>query len=187
MEQVKVDIQEILFILYTLPPLVLGLLLVRFVALPLRYYQALFLLLGAAWVGLHYVFMPWVGLLIPLLIMGVGELVHLLFVGLYGSKIGAANSASLLMAVGLFPWYWGTTSSVVYIFLAFLAISAVSWVHMRRAGRAYDVLNQKFEVVQKRLSKKDLEGYRTLASTLIALPLLTAALLTAGLTRGAFF
>lgn len=158
-------------------PMILAALLVVVRPLPLKQFQGVYLLLGAAWVTIHSLLIPEVSIWVIVSILVAGELFHIVMVGWMGNKLGAANHASILIAVGLFPWYIGIPQSVLYIFLCLIIGAVFSQLRFKHFARKYGVDSSRPDVVQKALSKEDWDEFKKKASLILAGPFAIAALI----------
>jgi hypothetical protein len=96
--------------------LLIGLIVIRAKSITLRSFQAVYLLLGAANVALCYV--AGVDILFPIIALAVGLLLTLLATGMFGRSDTSSHYETLLVGVGLFPWYLSWRASLVYIVAA---------------------------------------------------------------------
>lgn len=153
-------------------PLVVGLLLAWFVKIPLKYFQIVYLLLGLAWLLIHWFYFPGVNILLPLAMLAVGEVAHLLFIGLTGSH--SLNSHALLAGVGLFPWYSGLGLSAVYLGLSLLLVALLMWVKFKWGERAIGRRFQNEASARNNLSEEDFAKFKRKAGLNFAGPMLIA-------------
>lgn len=127
----------------------------------------------------HYTFLPnvWIGW--PIIILVIGEIVQLLAIGVIGARLGPSNYASILLMVGLFPWYlgFGVAFSYVLFFLAFTAVvSTVRFrLALRNAGIKPGVVKSP-EAVMAKLQGGELERFRKTASVMFSMPAALSAL-----------
>lgn len=167
---------------YTVGPLFFAALVVRFLALPLRTFQAVYLIAGAAWILLHYTFLPSVPILWPIIILIVGEVFQLLMIGLLGNKLGPNNYASLLLLVGLFPWYLGVAVSGSYVALFFLFTAVLSTVRYKLAVKRTGLELKNPAAAARQLKGEELDKFQKGASVIFSLPGALAALTVAAFT-----
>lgn len=174
--------QSLLESILLLAPFILGAVLIQVNPLPIRNFQAVYLLLGAAWLGIHSYFFPHLGMVAPVVILLLGEVFMFVMMGFIGTKLGHANYASLLVASGFFPWHLGLKTSLFYVLTAFLVATITAWVKFRWAAKSFDVKGNKTEVFKKKLSSEDYEAFTRRASVIFALPLALAAFIVVALT-----
>lgn len=162
--------------LVLLAPLLLAATLVRVNPLPIRTFQAVYLLFGAAWIGIHTYFFEYYGVIAPILCLLIGEVILFLAMGLIGTKLGAANYASILIGVGLFPWHVGLIPSTIYVMTALLVSSLVAWFKFKVAARGYSIRgNMRVDAIRGALSEEDFEKFANRASAIFSLPIAFSA------------
>lgn len=166
---------------FTLAPLTIGALIALFAPLKLKTFQGVYLALGSLWIAFHMYFIPEVPIWELALILLLGEVAQFLIVGLLGSRMGPANYASIMIGVGLFPWYLGLGTSFIYFML--FCLIAVIWSKVRGsiASKRFEVKG-KIEKVEAELSKGEFEKYLRMSVTILSGPLLIAALSSVLLT-----
>lgn len=158
-------------------PLVLAALIIVVRPLPLKQFQGIYLLLGAAWVAIHALLIPEVWIVWIVAILVAGELFHIIMVGWMGNNLGAANHASILVAVGLFPWYIGIVQSIIYVFFCLIIGAIFSQVRFKHYARKYGINSSRPDVVKKELSNEDWVEFQKKASLILAGPFAIAAVL----------
>lgn len=95
--------------------LLIGLTVIRAKSISLRSFQAVYLLLGAANVALCYFVYPTVDILFPIAALAVGIFVTFIAAGIFGKFETSCHYETILVGVGLFPWYLGWEAAGVYI------------------------------------------------------------------------
>jgi hypothetical protein len=105
--------------------LLIGLIVIRAKSISLRSFQAVYLLIGAANVAFCYFVFPTVDILVPIAALAVGIIVTLIATGVFGRSDTSCHYETLLVAVGLFPWYLGWRASVVYVIAAIVFCTVV--------------------------------------------------------------
>lgn len=100
--------------------LLIGLTVIRAKSISLRSFQAVYLLLGAANVALCYVNFPTVSILRPIAALASGIVLTFIATGIFGKRETSAHYETILVGVGLFPWYLGWRTSLVYVAAAIL-------------------------------------------------------------------
>lgn len=166
-----------LLLLFT--PLIAGLTVIRFVNLGLRNFQVLYLILGLIWITLHYLYLPEIGITKPIIVFILGEMFHLLIIGMLGSKIKTANLSCLMFSVGLFPWYYmGLGGSVIYVLLSIIFIGALAFINERIAKKKFGVKMKSVEQLNNSLDDENFKKYISQLSMIISLPILLSILLT---------
>lgn len=176
--------QSLLEVLMLLTPMILAALLIRLLPMPIRNFQAAYLILGAAWIGIHSYFFPQIGILPPIIILVMGEVFLFLAMGILGTRLGNANYGSILIAVGFFPWYLGVGTSLIYVLGVLLVASLVAWTKFKLATKKYGIGNSRVEVVKQRLSEEAFADFSRKASVIFSLPIALTAFVVVALSYG---
>jgi hypothetical protein len=151
---------------------------IRARSITLRSFQAIYLLLGAANVALCYFVFPTVDILFPIAALAAGILLTFLAAGIFGKFDTSAHYETLLVAIGLFPWYLGLFPSLVYVAAAILFAGAVK---LTAVIMAVNKIKYPFDVL-KRLStlpEEKLKIYRDTASVILTTPVGFAGIVAA--------
>lgn len=110
--------------------LLIGLTVIRAKSISLRSFQAIYLLLGAANVALCYFVYPTVDILFPIAALAAGIFLTFIAAGIFGKFETSAHYETILVAVGLFPWYLGLESSLAYVVAVIVFCGAVKLTAM---------------------------------------------------------
>lgn len=161
----------------SLAPLIIAALITVVHPLPLKQFQGVYLGLAGVWIVIHALLIPgvWIGWL-ALIVLG-GEIAHILMVGFAGRKLGPANHSSILLAVGLFPWYIGIAQSIAYALLAVILGAVYSNVQFKHQAKKFDINSNRPDVMKKKLSEEDWLKFKSKASVILAAPFAVAAIL----------
>lgn len=174
--------QNLLEVILLLAPLIFGAVLTRVYPLAIRNFQAIYLILGAAWLGIHSYFFPHLGIVAPVVILILGEVFLFFMMGMIGTGLGNANYASLLIGAGFFPWHLGLKTSLLYVMAALLISALLAWVKFKWAARAMQVKGTRVDVLKKKMSEEDFTEFTRKASVIFSLPLALAAFVVIALS-----
>lgn len=168
-------------LLLSVAPLVLGCLHILLHPLKLKEFQGVYLFLSACWVFIHFQFLPEVSMTWIIATIVLAEVLQFLIVGLAGSSLGTSTYSTILVGVGLFPWYleWraGAAYFVFFLFTSFVWSKTNALITKRR----YRVHGNK-TLIRGMLTKEEyLEFTQSLATKLsgpAAISAMAAVLLT---------
>lgn len=102
-----------------LVPLFLGLLIIRLTKMTLKSFQSVYLALAALNLLIQYLVFGNLQIA-SIIAIAVGIGIVLLATGIFGKRDSSAHYETLLVAVGLFPWQYSWTMSLVYVLAAVL-------------------------------------------------------------------
>jgi hypothetical protein len=159
--------------------LLIGLTVIRAKSISLRSFQAVYLLLGAANIAFCYFNFPEVGILRPIAALAAGVVFTFLAAGVFGKRETSAHYETLLVAVGLFPWYLGLRASLVY---AAAAILFCVIVKLTKNIAAMGSINYPLKTIwkaSKTLPENKLAVYREKSFALLTTPVGVAAVVSA--------
>lgn len=153
--------------------LIIGLIVTNVLKLNLRVFQGVYFFLGAVFILVNYFFDFSI---IPVIIgLVVGEVIMILTLGILGSKLSPKNYASILFAIGLFPWYLGINISIFYI-VSIVLITPI-YAHLKNI-RGFKVINKEvsdpIKAVSK-MNKEDLKKFKEKAAANFSIPFLISA------------
>lgn len=138
--------------------LLVALMAIRFKAITLRSFQAIYLLLGAANIAICYY--NGVDILKPIIALAAGIILTFIAAGLFGRSETSSHYETLLVGVGLFPWYLGFQTSLVY---AGVAIIFCGLLKLGKSAYAMQSLYWPVKTIfnaSKRLPEEKLFKYR---------------------------
>lgn len=166
-------------IFYSIIPIMVYLLFTTFSSVKMKTYQGVYLLLGGVWIYLHYA-----GVLdgtwwIPIVILVVGEIVHILLAGTIGTKMGVNTYAALLGAVGLFPYHNSFAYGFIYFFLSLVVVGIFSWLKYYSACKKFGLpRGTRPDAAKKKLSTSDYTDFVKAGSLRVGLPLFVSVVLS---------
>lgn len=150
--------------------LILGLLIIRVFPIKLKSFQAVYLMLGAANLGVHYFFIGNVSILWPIGSLIAGIILLFLATGKFGKLKTSAHYETLLVGVGLFPWYLGWIESIVYVIASVAIIVFIHFDKQRRASKKYYIKKEDFGKVEEILKPKDLPKFNKIINEIYTTP-----------------
>lgn len=159
--------------------LLVGLTVIRARSISLRSFQAIYLLLGAANVALCSFVFPSVDILFPIAALAVGILLTFLAAGLFGKQETSCHYETILVGFGLFPWYLGWKSALVYIAATAIFCGVVKLVAVLMG---ISKVRYPFSIILKAskvLPEDKLKIYREKAAVILTTPVGFAAVLAA--------
>lgn len=159
--------------------LYIGLLVVRAAPISLRSFQAVYLLLGAANIAIHYVYAPEVDYLYLIIALAAGIAVTLLSTGLFGKRGSSVHYETALVAIGLFPWHLGWTSSLIYIGAAVILGLILQFASMFNGFHSMNRKMTTFSKAREKLSETDYTTLRDKISPIFTTPIGIAAVIAA--------
>lgn len=98
----------------------------------------------------------------------IGEMVHVLSIGILGNKISPANHAGLLFGFGLFPWWIGSYQSIFYILIFILVLAIGSFFQLKIANKSFGLKTMHPNTALKQLQEKDLKSFRKKAGVVFS-------------------
>lgn len=159
--------------------LLIGLTVIRAKSITLRNFQAIYLLLGAANVAFCYFNFSEVDILPPIAALASGAILTFVAAGFFGKRETSAHYETILVGVGLFPWYLGWSASLVYVAAAILFCSIVKLV---KNIAAMSSINYPLKTILKAsevLPEEKLAIYREKSFALLTTPVGVAAVASA--------
>lgn len=157
--------------------LLIGLTVIRAKSITLRSFQAVYLLLGAANVALCY--SSGVDILRPIVALVAGIVFTLLATGVFGRSNTSSHYETILVGVGLFPWYLGARTALTYAGLAILFCVIVKLVKNILAMRSIYYPVKSILEPSKILPEEKLAIYRDKSFTIMTTPVGVAAVISA--------
>lgn len=116
----------------------------------------------------------------PIVIIGgVGLVFVLILTGIFGGNMGAANYQGLMATVGLFPWYLGLGTSIIYVAFILVSTTIVSEYKLSKAFKSIGVKKIRPKVAKRRLTEAEFSEIQRLGSSTIEVPVMISAVLTA--------
>ena len=159
--------------------LLFALFFIKLVRIDLIKFTALFAILVASKSILSYIAYPDISVL-PIVITGLaGLIIILLITGVIGDKFSSDNYESILVGVGLFPWYQDTGLSVLYFFLSLIIITIATEVRIGNAFRSIGSHKMKLRDAKKSLSEKEYDEVKKKGSIIFATPIALSAIISA--------
>lgn len=168
------DINAALLTQYMLIDLIvfyIGLLIVRFAPVKLRTFQGVYLLLGATSLGLHYYLLDNPNLFGILISLASGIVATILFAGFGGTKVAPIDYQTVLVGVGLFPWYLGIKISMIYVASALVISLLWTIANILIAFRSVKINPMPIKRAKLVLSAENFEKFKKKASPVLTHPL----------------
>lgn len=159
-----------------LAPLVIGLVTARLLPVDLLKFVTVYIILGGVSILLTSFLLPSVNILFPIIGVVAGLVVFLILTALLGNKISATNYASILMAMGLYPWYAGVVPAIAFVLGSFLFLGLHSAIRAKLAFNGTGMRFQNFERARKKMSEDEFKTFSKKASVIFAIPFILAAL-----------
>lgn len=159
--------------------LLIGLTVIRAKSITLRSFQAIYLLLGAANVAFCYFNFPEVSILRPIAALASGLVLTFIATGIFGKRETSAHYETILVGVGLFPWYLGWRASLVYVAAAIIFCAAVKLSKMIAAMYSIKYPLKTILKASQILPEEKLATYREKSFALLTTPVGVAAVASA--------
>lgn len=168
---------EELFLLHS-SIVVLALLLVKITKLPLGKFSALYAVMVAINVVIHQIIHPGEFLISTIVIGVIGFVFTVVLSGLIGSGMNSLNYSSIMVFVGLSPWYLGWKASllmfVTILVLAIYLFARQTWAFKSVGHKRYVSMEQ----AKKKMKAEEFELFLTRANSIFAIPMIVGILLS---------
>lgn len=165
-----------IFSLYMFP-LIAGLVIIKVFRIPLGKFVYIYGLLAAITVVTRMLYYSDFNLLMGLIFPVGGLLVVVILTGALEHKISSANYSSLLVVIGLFPWFMSTAVSIWFLVLAPIFLMFHSLLRQKAAFKSLGVSSMPLKLVKKKLSTDNYNLFVSRASVIYAMPFLVAVIL----------
>lgn len=159
--------------------LLIGLTVIRAKSISLRSFQAVYLLIGAANVAFCYFNFPEVDILFPIAALVVGIVATFIAAGFFGKSNTSAHYETLLVSIGLFPWYLGWLTSLVYVIAAIVFCAVVKLTSNLMAMSSINYPLKTILKASQTLPEEKLSVYREKSFALLTTPVGVAAVISA--------
>lgn len=159
--------------------MILGLLLVKITKLNPQRFVMLYTILGALQIVILKLSFPDFNMVPVILALCFGLLLMIIIAGIKGTSFGSANYESILVGYGLFPYYLGFYTSLIYIILSLLFIAIHSQVSISRAFKKIDKSKIPIKKAREKFSNDEYNELKKYGSIIFAMPMLFAAIVTA--------
>lgn len=131
----------------------IGLLAVRFLKMQLYSFQGVFLLLLSLNVLINFMFNIGTKIWVILLIGLIGIIFELFLASLLGNKVSTSFYESVVVGIGLFPWYLNTIATIIYLVSTILLIVIISRIKSKKSLKK--VFVDRKDEKRNRLQKND--------------------------------
>lgn len=159
--------------------LILGLLFIRLVRVDLLKTFGIFALLVGVKVTLSLLAFPDVSI-VPILIVAVSAfLAVLLLTGVAGDSFSSDNYGSLLIGLGLFPWYISSGAAIGYVMLSLVLVTILTEFRVAKAFKAIGERKVALRYAKRRLSAEKYSELGENGSAIFAVPIAISAFVVA--------
>lgn len=159
--------------------LLVGFAVIRFVTISLRSFLGVYILLTTGHLAFLWNAATTTSLIVGAVSATVGVVAMLIAVGMIGKTRSSANYQTLLVGVGLFPWFLGWHAILAYLVVAALCTVAVLitrfWVACRKQMQEMKAVLQKSKIVPEPV-REDIFSYfrQVIVTTPVAIGALAA-------------
>jgi hypothetical protein len=151
--------------------LILGLLIVRIAPISLKSFQAVYLLLGAANIGLHHFYRPDISLIALSIPLAAGIAIVMIIAGVIGKMRSSVHYETILVSVGLFPWYLGLIPSAIYILVSIILMAIIVYFSRLWASHSIHSKMMKNSSLKASRSKEDYEIFVKKSTVILTSPI----------------
>lgn len=159
--------------------LILSLLLVKIAKLSLGKFTGLYFVMVALNVLIHELIYPGDYLIFTIIIGLIGFIITLILSGFIGDSMNSSNYSSIMVFVGLSPWYLGVAASVTFSVVTIIVLAVYAFTKQSLAFKKVGHTRYiSMDLAKQKMSEQEFEIFLKKSNIIFALPMLLSVFIS---------